>query len=112
MKILIVEDEPLIAKALERVLSQDHQVMAVATSESQALSLLRSMKPDVVITDHDLKPGSGIKVMRAAKKAGVETVFGMSGSWDGVREMRDLLGFFDRVFDKPLNMMDVLKALR
>jgi CheY-like chemotaxis protein len=69
MRILLVDDDALVRRELERVLRQrGHDVCWSATGEG-ALLLLRSEQPDVMILDMKLGPG------------------GMSG-WDVAREQR------------------------
>lgn len=64
MKILIVDDEPLVRKSLSRAFrSQAHEVFA-AQDGLQGLAMWREVKPDLVMLDV-LMPGlSGPEVLR------------------------------------------------
>jgi DNA-binding NarL/FixJ family response regulator len=58
IRILIVEDEPLIAAEVEACLSQaDYQVCGKAYDRATAKAMLRSQQPDVVILDINLEGG-------------------------------------------------------
>ena len=66
MKILIVEDEPVLREVLADMLSTvDHQVKAVATGAS-GLAALERWPPDVLVTDLGLPGADGEEVAQAA----------------------------------------------
>lgn len=66
LNILIVEDEALIAKDIEISLSQlGYGIAGIAYDAVEALDLIRSKKPDLVLLDIELKDGlSGIEIAR------------------------------------------------
>lgn len=77
-KILIVEDEFLIAMECERILADaGHEVVGTAADERQALSLAERSRPDLVLMDLRLARGSdGIKVAKAIRsRCGVRSLF-------------------------------------
>ena len=53
MRVLIADDEPLFAEALEGILSADERIEVVgrAADGSQAVELARRLEPDVVLMD-------------------------------------------------------------
>lgn len=56
LKILIVEDEKLIAESLQEILeSLEYKVTGIASSASQALELLQEEQPDLVTLDIQIK---------------------------------------------------------
>jgi DNA-binding LytR/AlgR family response regulator len=56
MKILIVEDEPFAAEELkEKLETLDHEVTGIAESYEEALELIRTNKPELVLVDIELK---------------------------------------------------------
>lgn len=58
-RMLIVEDEPMIAAQLKRIAeSLGHHVVGVATRVSEAISLGREHKPDIVLCDIQLGGGT------------------------------------------------------
>jgi len=66
MKILIVEDEPLLREVLEDLFAAaDHEVKAVGTG-TRGLEALRAWPPDVLLTDLGLPGADGEEVAQAA----------------------------------------------
>lgn len=56
IKILIIEDEPLIARDLKRIcVNLGYQVVGIAYKGSQALDMLHSRSYDLVLTDINIK---------------------------------------------------------
>jgi len=66
LRILIVEDEILIALELESLLQDfGHEVVGIAASSNDALSLGRDLKPDLAFVDIHLSDGpTGVDVAR------------------------------------------------
>jgi CheY-like chemotaxis protein len=67
MRILVVEDEAIIALELEAMLeSLGHTVVAIASSESEAVRLSHSKHPSLILMDVRLgRGGDGINAARA-----------------------------------------------
>ena len=64
-RVLIVEDEMLVAVEVEAALMHaGYDVCGVATSEAEALTLARSIHPQLAVVDVRLAPGSGRRVAR------------------------------------------------
>ena len=61
-KVLIVEDEPIVAEAMSQLLdSAGHQIVGIAKDEASALSQAAAGRPDVVLMDIRLAgPTDGI----------------------------------------------------
>ncbi len=64
--VLVVEDDALLRRAYERVLSPDYRVTAVGSGRD-ALSALRQGSYSVVISDIDLPESSGIDLLKAVR---------------------------------------------
>lgn len=62
--LLLVEDHPIVAKTLARLLEQkgDLRVTAIAASAEEALDKLPAAKPDLVLVDVSLPKMSGIEL--------------------------------------------------
>ena len=69
LRILLVEDSPLLRGRLENMLSQHaaFKVTGLAAAESEAVEKLDSVPYDVIVVDVELRPGSGIGVIRQAR---------------------------------------------
>ncbi|KAA0577001.1 response regulator [Azospirillum sp. B21] len=77
MKILIIEDEYLIAEGVSLTLqSAGHEVTGVAEDLPSALALARQHPPDMAFVDIKLANGSnGLDVARELKALGIACVF-------------------------------------
>lgn len=74
MRVLVVDDHPIFAMGLERLLeSSGHQVCGHATSVAEALRLLETTQPDVVVLDLSLPDGSGLQVLRRPAESGASS---------------------------------------
>jgi CheY-like chemotaxis protein len=69
LRILLVEDSPLLRSRLESMLSQypAFKVTGLASAEAEAVEKLDSVAYDAIVVDVELRPGSGIGVIRAAR---------------------------------------------
>jgi len=65
LRILVVEDEGMIAMAIEETIVQmGHVVCAIAGTEAEAVAAAYRTHPDLMIVDGRLRVGSGISAMR------------------------------------------------
>ena len=81
-KLLIADDEPLVSVALESMLpwEQYHiSVCGTAINGRQALEMIRSLRPDLVITDSFKIPGRGL-YYQTGNQAGRTGAFRKEGS--------------------------------
>ena len=69
LRILLVEDSPLLRGRLENMLAQHAalSVTGVAAAEAEAVEKLDALPYDVIVVDVELRPGSGIGVIREAR---------------------------------------------
>lgn len=70
LRILLVEDSAPLRWRLAELLNEPGvmQVTATAESESEAIALINEHSFDVLVVDVELRPGSGIQVVRHARK--------------------------------------------
>jgi phosphoserine phosphatase RsbU/P len=111
-RILIVDDEPGMLRAVERVLSEDHHVVATRSSRD-ALSIAAELLPDLAIVDIRMPDLDGFELMAQLKARfpDLEVIL-MTGSVDDldeklVRAIRSPAFYF---IQKPFDR-DVLKTL-
>lgn len=64
LKILVVDDEPLIAETIAEMLPRGHEI-AVATTAREALARCVGTRFDVLITDYHMPEMSGIALAQA-----------------------------------------------
>jgi DNA-binding NarL/FixJ family response regulator len=75
LRIFLVEDSPLLRGRLENMLSQhaSFKVTGLAAAESEAVEKLDTIPYDVIVVDVELRPGSGIGVIRQARAKNKDT---------------------------------------
>ena len=73
MRLLLVEDDPYLQETLARSLSRRGMQVSCAASAAQALSLWKSVRPDVVVLDLTLPDGDGLNVVSQIRKEGLTT---------------------------------------
>ncbi len=105
MSILLVEDDPLVARATARLLRLRHEV-TVAGGVAEALAALAGRAFDVVVSDFDLGDGTGDEVLaRAAEvQPAARRVLYSGVSCRGAR-------FAQRVVQKPATLEELDGAL-
>jgi CheY-like chemotaxis protein len=75
LRILLVEDSPLLRSRLESMLGQYAavKVTGLASAEAEAVEKLDTVSYDAIVVDVELRPGSGIGVIRAARARNRDT---------------------------------------
>src|SRR5690349_6021693 len=110
-KILVVDDEPGMLRAVERILAPEHAVTSIA-SPIEALEIAGSLHPDIVICDISMPRMDGFEVMARLKEARRDVdVIIMTGLSEPdaqlVRAIRERAFYF---IQKPFNR-DVMRTL-
>ena len=67
-KILCVDDDPIILKALERLFRKENYDIYKAESGDEALSILEKTPIDLVISDYKMPELSGVELLKKIKK--------------------------------------------
>ncbi len=75
--ILIVEDEALLAKNIQRFLVRDGNEVRLAATVRDALAAMDVFQPDVILLDYHLPDGSGLELLEqlTAKYPGSRVIF-------------------------------------
>ena len=70
LRVFIADDSPPVAEMLTELLAAPGriEVIGVGETETAAIDSIRSMRPDVVVLDLQLKSGSGVNVIRAVRQ--------------------------------------------
>lgn len=114
LRILIVDDEPLVRRVLSLVLHREHDVV-VAESGEEALALLEPGDVDVVLCDLMMPGMSGMEVYEQVRRRrpGFERriVFVTGGAF--VPRLAEFLDSVDNLkLLKPFNVQQVLAAVQ
>jgi DNA-binding NarL/FixJ family response regulator len=77
MKIVIVDDHPLVRKGLAAVLSMQPNVQFAGEAKNQreAMLVLKETQPDLVLLDLKLADESGLDIIKAARRIGFSGKF-------------------------------------
>jgi CheY-like chemotaxis protein len=105
VKILLCEDDPVMMMVLNRTLETLHYEVIKSTDGKEALELIKSESPDVVITDIVLPIISGIEIVSFLKKFPGKKIPVILISAMPVNALKNNDGDFgaDGYFMKPVN---------
>lgn len=122
-KVLVVDDNPVILKALSSMLTSNGFAAILAEEGSRVISCVREQKPDLILLDIVFPPevaGGGalwdglriLEWLRTMGEAGNVPVFIISGA--GVDQYKDrcLAAGAKAFFAKPIPMKELLAAIR
>lgn len=112
MKALIVEDEPGISRTLDSYLRNDGFATEIAATGTQALTLFRAARPDIVLLDVLLPELDGWEVLKAIRRDHDVPVIMLTARSDEVDRLVGLgLGADDYVV-KPFSFREVVARVR
>lgn len=115
IRILLVEDDLLIARAMARLLSREFDVVDVVDDADTALRRIDVDRVDVVITDYDLGPGrpNGIVLARAiAARAPEVPIILVTGSLDERLHEAAKAAGVRMALAKPVPSAELVAAIR
>lgn len=67
IKVLIIEDEPLIADLYAKTLGKEEFDVEIATDGNEGLELAKTKAPDIILLDIMMPEPNGIQVLQALK---------------------------------------------
>ncbi|WP_241004298.1 response regulator transcription factor [Conexibacter sp. SYSU D00693] len=113
MKVLVVDDEPAVREAVERVLRLEGFEVALAGDGREAIRRLPVVRPDAVLLDV-LMPGiDGLEVCRRMRDVGDHTPVLMLTARDGLGDrVAGLDAGADDYLPKPFALEELLARLR
>ena len=114
MKILIVEDEPKIARAIKRGFEQERSVAEVVSDGESALASVRGDSYDVIILDRMLPGGmDGVKICEELRRLGDKTPIIMLTAKGQIRDrVEGLNSGADDYLVKPFSFDELLARVR
>ena len=111
--ILVVDDEPLMARAVVRMLKPSGHVLSVAASGAQALEMLGAKTFDVVVSDMAMGPGmNGWDLAGAVKSRWPSVRFVLATGWGAAIDPGEAAARgVETVLSKPYHRVQLLQAL-
>ena len=112
MRVLLVDDEQSILRALSRILADLQHDVVCAMDGSEALAFLRSEEIDVVVSDIRMPRTDGLVLTETMRAEGLDVpVILISGHGDEAFEERALRIGATSYLHKPVRLRDLLQAL-
>ena len=113
MKILLVEDNTQLNKALTTLLKRNSYVVDSALDGEEALLYLKDYKYDVIILDIMMPKVDGLQVLRRARKDGIQTPIIMLTAKSTIDDKIKGLDYgADDYLAKPFNTEELLARIR
>ena len=113
MRILVVEDQPLIGKAIKKGLTEEAYAVDWVTTLSDGIHLANEFEYDTLILDLMLPDGSGFELLACLKKSGRRTPIIILTAKDTMKEKIE--GFnlgADDYLAKPFVFEELLSRVR
>ena len=111
-KVLIIEDDRAICNFIRRVLEANGYEALISFSGREALSMLTSHCPDVVILDLGLPDMDGFQVLTELRKWSLMPVVVVSARTDEREKVRVLDAGADDYITKPFGTSELLARIR
>lgn len=113
MKILVVEDEPKIARALKEGLTHEHYEVAIAKTGEEGFFRIHSETYDLLILDVMLPGRNGLEILSTLRKKGIQTPVLLLTAKDTVQDKIDGLDSgADDYLVKPFAFPELLARIR
>src|SRR3989454_4919639 len=113
MRVLVVEDEKKVARALREGLEAEHYDVRVASSGEEGFFLVNHETFDCVVLDLMLPHRDGIEVLTTLRKRGLQTPVVILTAKDAVDDrVRGLDAGADDYLVKPFALPELLARLR
>jgi two-component system, OmpR family, copper resistance phosphate regulon response regulator CusR len=113
VRILVVEDEKKVAKALEEGLEAEHYEVAVAHTGEDGFYLISTQAFDMVLLDLMLPGRSGLEILRAMRTRGLKTPVLILTARDAIEDrVQGLDCGADDYLVKPFAFAELLARIR
>src|SRR5438093_3272581 len=113
MRVLIVEDEKKVAKALREGLEAEHYAVRVASSGEEGFFLVNHETFDCVVLDLMLPHRDGLEILATVRKRGLQTPVLILPAKDTVSDrLRGLVSGADDYLVEPFAIPELLARIR
>jgi len=113
MRILVVEDEPKLARALQKGLTEEPYAVAVANDGDDGLHLARSNPYDLILLDLMIPGMSGLELLRTLRAEGKDLPVLILTAKDAVADrVQGLDSGADDYLTKPFSFEELLARAR
>jgi DNA-binding response OmpR family regulator len=111
-RVLVVDDDPLVLRAISKVLARDGFDVATASDAAPALQYAAQHRPDIVVVDFNM-PTCGLAVVRELKATLADDIFVAVLTGEDSEQMRAqcLNAGADAVLIKPIAPLELRRRL-
>ena len=105
IRVLVVDDEIEIQKVLRQILIRKGYVVETAGDGKEALSLMKKIRPDIVLLDIMMPKLDGIETLRRIKASHGKVIVMMITAYGSIKTAREAMRFgaYDYI-TKPFDM--------
>ena len=113
MRVLVIDDEPLVADVIAEALRLEDNDVVVASSGEEGLRVIAQNPPDAVFLDIIMPGMDGIEVLRAIREWHLRLPVIILSGWVSPCQLEEArrLGVTD-VIPKPVPLKNLARALR
>ena len=117
VKILVVDDDPDARDGLAMLLLEAHAEVVLAESAFSALRMLRTTRPDIIVSDINMPDGDGYQLMRMVRsrtpdEGGWTPAIALTGHVDPLDQTRALLAGFQVHLAKPIGALELMITIK
>jgi two-component system, OmpR family, KDP operon response regulator KdpE len=112
LKVLVVDDEPQIIRALGINMQARGLSMIAAATGAEGLEMAATKNPDVVVVDLGLPDMRGVDVIEAIRRWSRVPIIVLSGRSDSVQKVEALNRGADDYVTKPFNIEEFFARIR
>jgi two-component system KDP operon response regulator KdpE len=111
-RVLVVDDEPQIMRALRVILHARSYDVIGATTGRQAVEAAKRDRPDLIVLDLGLPDISGVEVIHTVRGWSTIPILVLSGRLESIEKVRALDAGADDYVTKPFNIEELLARVR
>jgi len=112
MRVLLIEDDTIMAQGLEMMLRTDGFTVYTTNLGEEGVDLGKVYDYDLIVLDMNLPDMNGIEVLRTLRAAGIETpVMILSGEGDTNLKVKSFTGGADDYVTKPFQKSELIARI-